>query len=502
MADIDVCMLCIHCGESTTTRPCVACGDEPWLEGRYELLALLGHGAHGSTFRARVVGEGAAPAGSVVAIKELPLGRNTDGKRIELFEREAAVLGQLSHPRIPRLWESFIAGAGRGRALYIVQGFVEGEDLSAELARRRTSEDEVLDLLEALCDVLAYLHERSPPVVHRDLKPGNLLRDRDGAVHLVDFGAVRDTLRDSLGGGSTVAGTFGYMAPEQMLGEATPRSDLYALGAVAVHLLTRRPPQALLDRAGVMQWRVHARVSPGLGRLLDQLLAVDPAERPTSARVVATAIQGIRAGEDAPAPSDSAAALPVLHAPAPLALVDADVDTQVRRALSGGSALARTAMGAPATVRLEGHLPGLVDRAAAERIAVLIEDHLGVPGSIRPLGSGWRWRAHSQGRAVVVDLATHGDHTVVKLGDNLGGVAGGLFGGLVGGIGGGVGGGLGWVFFMISVPIGALFVGSVLLISWMLAAVLYRSLAKRRARALARLLLTLEQDTPRLLGDD
>ncbi|MCP4808753.1 MAG: protein kinase [Proteobacteria bacterium] len=114
--------------------------------------------------------------GHTVAIKELPVGRLLDPKTLELFEREARVLGELRHPRIPALIESFSDGAGAGRALYLVQELVEGPTLASEAESRRYCEDEVLAMVVELAEVLSYLHALSPAVVHRDLKPQNVIR--------------------------------------------------------------------------------------------------------------------------------------------------------------------------------------------------------------------------------------------------------------------------------------------------------------------------------------
>jgi hypothetical protein len=337
-------MLCAECGESTPGSPCSVCAAEPRLEGRYALLSVLGRGAQGTTFRATGTG------GDEVAVKELPVGRAADDKQRARLAREAAVLGELSHPAIPRLHETFFAGVGRARSLYVVQDLVEGQDLEDWIEGHRSSEAEVVEIMRALCAVLGWLHTRSPPVVHRDLKPANVLRTEDGRLFLVDFGSVRAALRDPVVGGSTVAGTFGYMAPEQLVGEASPRSDLYGLGALAIRLLTRRDPAGLLDRAGRMQWREHAAVSPGLGALLDALVAPDAEDRPASAEEVLRRL-------DAPADDPQGTAAPsmaiVPRSAAPLVVADAP--------------------------------------ALAERVGGLLAESLGSPGRLVRDGEGWRW---------------------------------------------------------------------------------------------------------------
>ncbi|MGB1701127.1 MAG: protein kinase domain-containing protein [Nannocystaceae bacterium] len=155
--------------------------------------------------------------------------------------------------------------------LCIVTARVAGETLAAKLERGdRWTTAQAERLTRELLETLAYLHELSPPVVHRDVTPGNVMVDDEGRAMLVDFGAVR-SLSHQPGQAQTVLGTPGYMAPEQAMGEATPASDLYGLGATLAHVLTHQHPsqlpreglrisvEGLLGDAGAT-----ARVLPGL----------------------------------------------------------------------------------------------------------------------------------------------------------------------------------------------------------------------------------------------
>src|SRR5205807_3803273 len=136
------------------------------------------------------------------------------------------VLSQLRHPGVPRHIATVEEPPG---TFNLVMQHVPGENLRELAARRRLSETELRDILLRALEVLDYLHARTPPVVHRDIKPSNILRGPDGAIALVDFGGVLEAARER--GGSTIVGTFGYMAPEQLHGQAMPATDLYALGA-------------------------------------------------------------------------------------------------------------------------------------------------------------------------------------------------------------------------------------------------------------------------------
>jgi serine/threonine protein kinase/predicted DsbA family dithiol-disulfide isomerase len=275
-------MICAECGQPTPTEPCAGCGADPHLAGRWRLDAELGRGASGTTFRATDL-----ETGEVVAVKEMPIGRASSAKARELLDREARVLGELDHPAIPRLLASRVVGEGRSQAVIVVQEFVDGVDLRAELVKRRYDPLEVLHVAADLLDVLVYLHGLSPPVIHRDLKPANVMRRTDGRLVLLDFGSVRDSLRDLDLGGSTVAGTFGYMAPEQLVGDASPMSDLYGLGALMVHLLSRIEPQKMLAVGGGLAWEGRVQVPRGVGDLLRDLLEPDPDRR--AARLRSTA---------------------------------------------------------------------------------------------------------------------------------------------------------------------------------------------------------------------
>jgi len=238
------------------------------------VLGSLGEGAQGRTF------DGVdAREGRPVAIKRFDVRGATAWKDVELAEREARVLQSLSHPRLPRYVDRFEEDG----ALYLVMERIEGESLAALRKRQGAmSEREVERLLRDAADVLAYLHGRSPPVIHRDLKPGNVIRRPDGSFAFVDFGAVRDKLRPE--GGSTVVGTFGFMAPEQFQGRALPASDVYALGATAVAMLTGREPEDLPHKGLALDVRtaLRGRASEAMIGVLERMLEPDPDRRATS----------------------------------------------------------------------------------------------------------------------------------------------------------------------------------------------------------------------------
>lgn len=300
-------IICAACNETVPeAEHCAQCGQPPLLGGEYRLRSVVGRGGVGITFRAEHV-----ERGELVAIKEMPF-RATDAESVrKLIEREARVLRQLEHPAIPRYHADFLVGHGRQRAFYLVQEFVEGRDLADELDNRRYTTDDVLGLIDELCDVLAYLHALHPPVIHRDIKPRNVMRRPDGRLVLLDFGAVRDVVNDPRMGGSTIAGTFGYMAPEQFTGQASAATDFYALGVLAVVLLSRRQPDEMMD-VHTLKWRPHVQVPAPVEALLAWLLAPNPKARAADAAEVKRRVARVRAqlAGESPASEVSARSLP------------------------------------------------------------------------------------------------------------------------------------------------------------------------------------------------
>jgi hypothetical protein len=259
-------------------------------DGRFVILHPIGEGAQGRTFDGVDKREG-----RVVAIKRFDVRGARSWKDVELAEREARVLQSLSHPKLPAYVDHFEEDG----ALYLVMEKIEGESLGAYRMRRTgMSEKEVVRLLQDASEVLDYLHGRASPVIHRDLKPGNVIRRPDGSFAFVDFGAVRDRLRPK--GGSTVVGTFGYMAPEQLQGRALPASDVYAIGATAVTLLTGSEPEDLPHRGLAIDVRevLRGRASAGLIDVLGKMLDPDPDRRASRIAPLLARLGGRRSAAD------------------------------------------------------------------------------------------------------------------------------------------------------------------------------------------------------------
>ena len=251
------------------------------IEGRYEILRAVRSGGMGAVYEARDLRLPDAPC----AVKEM---RQVDSDLApsealrRKFAEEARFLSTLHHPGIPRVRDFFV----RDGVCYLVMDLIRGQDLEAELreqlgaAGQPPAAERVVQDSVAVLGVLEYLHAQDPPVVHRDVKPANVLREAvTGRVRLVDFGLAQAVRADSAT--RTSSGTLAYCPLEQMQGRAEPRSDLYAVGATMVHLLTGQEPRALDVVATVDE---HPdRVDPDLAALLERACAFEAERRYGSA---------------------------------------------------------------------------------------------------------------------------------------------------------------------------------------------------------------------------
>jgi serine/threonine protein kinase len=252
---------------------------EEIIKDRYRILHPLGTGGIATTYAAQNL-----DTGQNVAIKALSLRRLKDWKSLELFEREGKVLSQLNHPGIPKYLDYFQLDTDDDRRFYIVQEIVPGKSLQDWVESGwHPTELEVREIGEQLLEILVYLHQINPPVIHRDIKPPNIIRQSDGKILLIDFGAVKDTYRHTMTSGSTVVGTYGYMAPEQFRGQVKPASDLYSLGATLVFVLTGRSPVDLPQVRMKIDFRNRVSISPQFADWLDKMLEPMLEDRFTSA---------------------------------------------------------------------------------------------------------------------------------------------------------------------------------------------------------------------------
>ncbi len=244
------------------------------LNNRYRIVRLLGQGGFGAVYRAWDTN-----LNRPCAVKE---NLDTSPEAQRQFTREATVLANLSHPNLPRVTDHFILP---GKGQYLVMDFVEGDDLASMLSRQVTlPAEKVLTWIGQVADALGYLHERQPPVVHRDVKPANIRVTPDGQAMLVDFGLVKvynPNLRTTLGARAV---TPGYAPPEQYgQGHTDGRTDLYALAATSYNLLTGKDPMESVQRMAGGQMPLAHQVNPQIpayiSMAIERAMRLEPDQR-------------------------------------------------------------------------------------------------------------------------------------------------------------------------------------------------------------------------------
>lgn len=255
---------------------------------QYRILNILGRGGIGVTYAAEDL-----QTGQRVALKAVSLRRMDDFKVLELFEREVRILSQLNHLAIPRYLDYFQVDKRRDRFFYLVQQLVEGQSLAVQVEKGwHPDEAEVRRIATQILEILVYLQQLTPPIIHRDIKPQNIIRRSDGQVFLVDFGAVQDVYYNTLTGSSTVAGTYGYMAPEQFRGQSVLATDLYALGATLIFLVTQKAPADLPHRKLKIDFRSHVRVTKQFANWLERMIEPVAEDRFLSAEEALAVLRG------------------------------------------------------------------------------------------------------------------------------------------------------------------------------------------------------------------
>jgi serine/threonine protein kinase, bacterial len=271
------------------------------LGDRYRIKREIGQGGFGRTYLCEDVNR----FNELCVLKEFaPQVQGTTFliKAGELFEREAGVMYRLQHPQIPRFREMFRSNRNGVGQLFLVQDYIGGETYQQLLRQKlqqgqRFSEAEIIEFLTKILPVLSYIH--SLGVIHRDISPDNLIkRTMDGLPVLIDFGGVKQVAinaatqympsnepRHNI---ATRLGKVGYAPSEQMQrGVVSPQSDLYALAATSLVLLTGMEPPDLIDPQNLIwNWREHVRLTPHFASVLDRMLQLRPSDRFASAQDV------------------------------------------------------------------------------------------------------------------------------------------------------------------------------------------------------------------------
>lgn len=245
------------------------------VDNRYQILRELGEGQLDRTWLAKDLQR---TGQSYCILKQLKIDNHEAFPLWEarnLFDTEAQILHGLgTHDRIPQLLADFEANG----QLYLVREYVEGESLQDKLAAGgRFDEGQTIAFLKDVLETLKFVHEQN--TIHQDLKPSSaIVRGSDGKIALTDFGSVKQISTLTIEGGQLksvgVVGTPGYMPKEQQVGNPRPNSDIYAVGAIAIHLLTGIHPTHLGrdPETGELSWRQHATVTEGLARILDKMV--------------------------------------------------------------------------------------------------------------------------------------------------------------------------------------------------------------------------------------
>jgi len=245
------------------------------LHKRYRIVEILGQGGMGSVYRA--VDEN---LGVDVAVKENLF---TTDEYSRQFRLEAVILANLRHPNMPRVSDHFVMG---DTSQYLVMDFIEGEDLRQRMERMGTiTEDDAVMVGAAMCDALTYLHTRKPPILHRDIKPGNVKITPDGHIFLVDFGLAKVVQGSQATTTGARAMTPGYSPPEQYgTARTDPRTDIYSLGATLYAALCGMIPEdglaRAMDNAQLTPLRKrNTKISRRLAAAIEKAMAIDPADR-------------------------------------------------------------------------------------------------------------------------------------------------------------------------------------------------------------------------------
>jgi eukaryotic-like serine/threonine-protein kinase len=281
------------------------------LHKRYRIVEILGQGGMGSVYRA--VDEN---LGVDVAVKENLF---TTDEYARQFRLEAVILANLRHPNLTRVTDHFVIG---DQGQYLVMDYIDGEDLRQRMERQgNIIEDEAILLGASICDALTYLHTRKPPILHRDIKPGNVKITPEGHIFLVDFGLAKVLHGSQATTTGARAMTPGYSPPEQYgTARTDPRTDIYSLGATLYASLTGIIPEDGLARAMdntqlTPLRKRNGKVSRRLSAAIEKAMGIDPADRFQTAEEFKRALLGSKSktqrlpGEYLiqPAPSDDGA---------------------------------------------------------------------------------------------------------------------------------------------------------------------------------------------------
>ncbi|WP_138501754.1 serine/threonine-protein kinase [Nostoc sp. PA-18-2419] len=279
------------------------------LDGRYQVLQVLGGGGFGQTYIAQDTHRPGFPKCVVKHLKPVTRSPEFLETARRLFSSEAETLEQLgNHDQIPRLLAYF----EENQEFFLVQEFIEGHTLKVELPpNQRWTQEQVIQLLQQILGILQFIHSHN--VIHRDIKPDNIIRrQRDGKLVLIDFGAVKQIQTQLLTvagqtGASIIIGTPGYMSTEQGQGKPRPNSDIYSLGIICIQALTGLHPVNFEEDAdtGEISWQHQANVSSELASVLSKMVLHHFKQRYQSAAEILRVLEHLNTRVEAQQPQPS-----------------------------------------------------------------------------------------------------------------------------------------------------------------------------------------------------
>ena len=278
-------LFCIYCGKPIQIEQSIR---------QYQILRILGQGGMGTTYLAwdqkahNLESMAPSPAAALVVLKEMNADMAQIRKAQELFEREARALKSLSHSGIPKFFDFFVEEDKK----YLAMEMIHGQDLEKRVVTQEPIfPQQAIEWMIETCEVLEYIHSQNPPLIHRDIKPANLLvRHRDNQIVVLDFGAVKE-IGTPLG---TRIGAEGYSAPEQDRGQPLTQSDLYAVGATLIFLLTAKSPMHFYQNSG-NGYRFYIEtvpnITPQLREVIEKVTQPLPSDRYQTAPALAEALK-------------------------------------------------------------------------------------------------------------------------------------------------------------------------------------------------------------------
>lgn len=257
--------------------------DRKLQNGRIKIVKQLAFGGLSAIYLAQLNEK------DMVIVKEAVIPEGTEekarDKAMELFAREAQFLIRLDHDQIAKVFDHFHE---EGRH-YLLLEYVRGQDLRQLVKQNGPQQTaHVVKWAHEIAGILRYLHEQTPPIIHRDLTPENIVLNENGSVKLIDFGAANEFVGTATG---TLVGKQAYMAPEQLRGKASTLSDIYALGGTLHYLLTAKDPEPLSESSPK---ELRPDVPEALDKMVLQLTSMEEQDRPPSALVISEQFAHLR----------------------------------------------------------------------------------------------------------------------------------------------------------------------------------------------------------------